>query len=82
MQPVTVTIEVEPRDIPDLLCSSRLDSNRLAEYVAALAKAVAEALDLQDFLSRPERVHELRRLLWEQNRSSQDQEVAQEPVGP
>ena len=82
MQSVTVAIEIEPRDIPALLCSRRLDSSRLDEYIATLAEAVAEVLDLQDFLSRPERVHELQRLLWEQNRSTQNQELAREPVGP
>ena len=54
MQPVTVGVGIEPRDIPDLRCSRRLDSSRLDEYIAAPAEAVSEALDLHDSPSRPE----------------------------
>ena len=73
MQAIRVAINIEPRDIPDLLCARRVDDSRLAEYVTALAEAVAEELGLQEFLSRPNRVHELRRILWERDESAHDQ---------
>ena len=80
MQALTVAIDIEPRDIPDLLCTPSVDDSRLAEYVTALA--VAEELGLQEFLSRPDRVHELRRILWERDEPANNRRDADKAVGP
>ena len=82
MQALRVAINIEPRDFPDLLCARRVDDSRLAEYVSALAEALAEELGLQEFLSRPDRVHELRRILWERDEPAHDQQDADKAVGP
>lgn len=82
MQALRVAINIEPRDFPHLLCARRVDDSRLAEYVSALAEAVAEELGLQEFLSRPDRVHELRRILWERDEPAHDQQDADKAVGP
>ena len=82
MQALKVAINIEPRDIPDLLCARSVDDSRLAEYVTALAVAVAEELGLQEFLSRPDRVHELRRILWERDEPANNRRDAAKAVGP
>ena len=80
MQALTVAIDIEPRDIPDLLCAPSVDDSRLAEYVTVLA--VAEELGLQEFLSRPDRVHELRRILWERDEPANNRRDVDKAVGP
>ena len=67
MQAVSVKIDVTPFDIPTLVCSDHLEDQPDAGYVCAIAKALAETLGLEEFLSKPERVDELRRRLWEQD---------------
>ena len=86
MQPVRIAINIHPRDIPDLLCANTMSEGRMHEYVAAIAEAVAEELDLEEFLARPGRIHELRRLLWERSAAWQGGEhpgpTARPAVGP
>ncbi len=66
MQEVSITIDVKARDIPTLICGSdRVNATSDAGYVSVIANAVAETLGLQDYLSHPNRVDELRRLIWQ-----------------
>ncbi len=65
MQPVSVNIDVKSSDIPALVCSDHSEHSTDSEYVGAIAKAVAETLGIEEFLSEPERIDELRRRLWE-----------------
>ena len=67
MQAVSVKIDVKPFDIPTLVCSDHSEDHPDAGYVRVVAKAVADALGLEEFLSKPGRVDELRRRLWEQD---------------
>ena len=82
MQPITVTITVEPRDIPNLVCSNQIENSRLAEHIATLAEMVAETLGIREFLSQPDRVPELRRLLWEQSVTIREPDSRGQLVGP
>ncbi len=70
MQPLSISIEVNTRDIPQLVCSTySAETNPNAGYASAIAQAIAEALGVQEFLRKPERVNELRRKLWEMSPS-------------
>ena len=64
MQAIHVTVEVNPRDIPSLVCADYTDSGSSDRYTAAIAQAVAENLGVQEFLGRPDKIDELRRCLW------------------
>jgi hypothetical protein len=65
MQPINVTITIQPRHIPKLICSDYSNNRSDDSYNVAIAQAVAEALGVQEFLFHPERIHELQRRLWE-----------------
>ena len=70
MQSIKVMIDVNPRDIPTLICSEEpLESTLDAQYTSAIAQSVAETLGVSEFLHHPERVHELRRILWEMDQA-------------
>ena len=71
MQNVRVAIDVNPRDIPNLVCSHFTGSKDDAGYSSAISEALAEALGVQEFLHCPERLHELRRVLWEKDQRSE-----------
>ncbi len=71
MQTVRVAIDVNPRDIPDLVCSDATDGKEDTGYSTAISKALADALGVQEFLHCPERIHELRRVLWEKDQKSE-----------
>jgi hypothetical protein len=64
MQAIHVTVEVNPRDIPSLVCTDYTSSSAGDRYTAAIAEAVAENLGVQEFLGRPDKIDELRRCLW------------------
>ena len=67
MPPIRVTIDVDPRNIPALVCrdySGEAESGNLQ-----IATAVAKALGIEDFLSQPDRIYELRRWMWERGDS-------------
>ena len=70
MRAVNITITLDLRHIPDLVCSSKLENSRLSDHVAAVAEEIADAMGLQEFLHRPDRVHELRSMLWEEDHPS------------
>ena len=65
MQAVSVNIDVRPFDIPTLVCTDHTEKTSSSDYLLAIARAVAENLDIEEFLSKPERIDELRRRLWE-----------------
>ncbi len=63
MQPIRITIDVDPQKIPDLVCcdySAHVDNGG-----QQIAVAIANALGIEEYLSRPDRIYELRRLMWE-----------------
>lgn len=64
MQAIHVTVEVNPRDIPSLVCTDYAGGNSGDRYTAAIAQAVAESLGVLEFLGRPDKIDELRRSLW------------------
>ena len=65
MQAVSVNIDVRPFDVPTLVCANHPEKTSDSDYLGAIAKAVAETLGIEEFLSKPERIDELRRRLWE-----------------
>ena len=69
MQAIHVTVEVNPRDIPSLVCADYTNSGSSDRYTAAIAQAVAENLGVEEFLGRPDRIDELRRCLWKKDPS-------------
>lgn len=70
MQPVTVNITIQSRHIPHLVCSDYSQAESDGAYDAVIAEAVAKTLGVEEFLFHPERIHELRRLLWEQGNAA------------
>lgn len=64
MKPVSVTITIQPQDIPALVCSERCEETPAPGYSRAIAEALASSLGVQDFLFQPQRIYELRRHLW------------------
>ena len=46
MQAIHVTVEVNPRDIPSLVCTDYASSSAGDKYTAAIAEAVAENLGI------------------------------------
>ena len=63
LRPIKVTIDIDPQKIPELVCcdySAHADTS--AQQVAL---AVAKTLGIEDYLSQPERIYELRRWMWE-----------------
>lgn len=71
MQTVRVAIDVNPRDIPNLVCSDTAQGKEDTGYSAAISEALASALGVREFLHCPERIHELRRFLWEKDQRSE-----------
>jgi|AP45_3_1055517.scaffolds.fasta_scaffold90475_1 hypothetical protein len=67
MQTVRVAIDVNPRDIPNLVCAQSADIKENPGYSSAISEALANALGVQEFLHQPERIDELRRVLWEKD---------------
>lgn len=64
MQQIKITIDVDPQKIPELVCCDySVHPDNGTEQIAV---SVAKALGLEDFLSQPDRIYELRRWLWEQ----------------
>ena len=63
MRPITITIDMDPQKIPALVCSDY--SAQADSGSEQLAVAVAKALGIEDYLSRPDRIYELRRWMWE-----------------
>lgn len=63
MNPIKITIELDPQKIPELVCA---DHSLLADDITEqIAIAIAEALGIEDYLSQPDRIYELRRWMWE-----------------
>jgi hypothetical protein len=71
MQPVRIAIEINPRDIPSLVCSDCPDAVTKSGYAAAISEALAEVLGVKDYLHRTNRMNELRRILWEKDQRSE-----------
>ena len=67
MQPIKITIDVDPQKIPDLVCSDY--SVHSDDGSRQIAVAVAKALGIEDYLSQPDRIYELRRWMWERGDS-------------
>ncbi len=65
MPPVVVTLAVQQRDIPDLICFDPQELGPIARAITRLAEAVADELGVREYLGRPDRADELRRRLWE-----------------
>jgi len=72
MQPISISITIQPRHIPRLICSDYSDKGLEGGYDVVVAQAVAKLLGVQEFLFRPERIHELQRRLWEQDHSNSE----------
>ena len=70
MQPVSINITVQSRDIPRLVCSDYSQAEADETYNALIAEAVAKTLGIEDFLFQEDRINELRRLLWEQSNAA------------
>ena len=63
MRPIKVTIDVDPQKIPELVCCDySLHADSSSQKIAV---AVAKELGIEDFLSQPDRIYELRRWMWE-----------------
>lgn len=71
MQPINVNITVQATHVPALVCGDYSGQDPSTSYTSVVAVAVAQALGIESFLFKPERIHELRRLLWEQGNSGQ-----------
>lgn len=72
MQPISVNVAVQAMHVPALICSNYSGQDPSVSYSSVVAAAVAQALGIEDFLFKPERIHELRRLLWEKNNVGQE----------
>ena len=70
MQTVRVAIDVNPRDIPNRVCSDAMGGKDTTGYSTAISEALANALGVQEFLHCQEREHQLRRVLWEKDQRS------------
>lgn len=64
MRPVRMTIDLDGQHIPELVCTGYLAVGGAGEHVAAVAKAIAQSLGIEDYLGKPDRIHELRRTMW------------------
>lgn len=64
MKPISVTITIQPRDIPALVCAERPEAAASVDYFRVVAEALANSLGVQEFLFKPQLIHELRRRLW------------------
>lgn len=68
MQPIKITIDVDPQKIPDLVCYDYSENANSGTH--QIAEAVAKALGIEEYLSRPDRIYELRRWVWERGNTS------------
>jgi len=71
MEPISVNVAVQSMHVPALVCGNYSEQDPSLSYNSVVAVAVAQALGLEDFLFKPERIHELRRLLWEKGNTGQ-----------
>jgi len=71
MQPVRIALDINPCDIPVIVCSEASDADAKSDYNYAISEAIAEVLGVQEFLHKPERLNELRRFLWEKDQRSE-----------
>ncbi len=69
MKPISLTITIQPQDIPALVCAEHTATAAEAGYSRAIAEALARSLGVQEFLFKPQRIHELRKRLWAQSPS-------------
>lgn len=67
MQPVSVSIDIKGQDIPTLICSDYSQRTQFVGYLADMAQSVARSLGVEEYLFKPSRVDELRRVLWQQH---------------
>jgi len=72
MQPISVNIAVQAMHVPALVCGDYSEQDGGASYSPVVAVALAQALGVEEFLFQPERIHELRRLLWEQGNTGNE----------
>lgn len=71
MQPISVNVAVQALHVPALVCGDYSTQDPSVSYNSAVAVAVAQALGVEEFLFKPERIHELRRLLWEKSNAGE-----------
>ena len=71
MDTISVNVAVQAMHVPALVCGNYSKQDPSLSYDSVVAVAVARALGLEDFLFKPERIHELRRLLWERSNIGQ-----------
>ena len=69
MQSVRIAIDIDTKDIPNLVCNGEQEDK--FAYESVISKTLAEALGLQEFLHCPERVNEVRRIIWEKDQRSE-----------
>ncbi len=67
MQSIRIAINVDYRDISALVCSKHASGTLEDRYTRAVGEAIAQAFDVREFLSNPNRIHELERLMWERD---------------
>ena len=79
MQPISVNIAVQAMHVPALVCGDYSGQDPGTSYNSVVALALAQALGVEEFLFKPERIHELRRLLWEQGNTGQKTLVVASP---
>ena len=72
MQPISVNVAVQAMHVPALVCGDYSDQDTAVSYNSVVALAVARSLGVEEFLFQPERIHELRRVLWEKGNSAKD----------
>ena len=60
-----MTIDLDGRHVPELVCMGYPSALSGNEHVAAIAKAMAKSLGIEEYLGRADRIHELRRAMWE-----------------
>ena len=65
MQPISVNVAVQAMHVPALVCGDYTDQDPSTSYNSVVAVAIAQTLGVEEFLFKPERIHELRRLMWE-----------------
>ena len=72
MQPISVNVAVQATHVPALVCGDYSDQDPSVSYNAVVAVAVAQSLGVEEYLFQPERIHELRRVLWEKGNATKD----------
>ena len=69
MQSVQVTLDIRTQDIPDIVCAPESVGGVGSAFSSDLARELATRLGVQDYLSKPDRVADLRRVLWQRQPS-------------